>query len=86
MLTSAKRQPAFTDTDPMPFGKHQGLPLQDVPPSYLEWLWGELRKDGYNSITTQAALTDVSFQPRIKLANYIHNSKSAIEQELGHAI
>ncbi len=29
------------DTDPMPFGKHQGTPMQDVPASYLHWLWVE---------------------------------------------
>lgn len=27
------------DTDPMPFGKHKGQPMQDVPASYLHWLW-----------------------------------------------
>jgi len=24
---------------PMPFGKHKGAPMQDVPASYLFWLW-----------------------------------------------
>lgn len=23
----------------MPFGKHKGTPMQDVPASYLFWLW-----------------------------------------------
>ena len=27
------------DTDPMPFGKYSGKPMQDVPASYLFWLW-----------------------------------------------
>ena len=27
------------DTDPMPFGKYKGQPMQDVPASYLHWLW-----------------------------------------------
>lgn len=27
------------DTDKMPFGKHQGTPMQDVPASYFFWLW-----------------------------------------------
>lgn len=27
------------DTDPMPFGKHKGIPMQDVPAAYLHWLW-----------------------------------------------
>ncbi len=29
----------LTDTSPMPFGKHKGCPMQDVPASYLFWLW-----------------------------------------------
>lgn len=27
------------DMDPMPFGKHAGRPMQDVPAQYLHWLW-----------------------------------------------
>lgn len=27
------------DTDPMPFGKYKGKPMQDVPASYLHYLW-----------------------------------------------
>ena len=27
------------DTDPMPFGKHRGVPMQDVPAHYMHWLW-----------------------------------------------
>jgi hypothetical protein len=41
MLKSNKRQPALTDLDPMPFGKFKGVPMQDVPPSYLQWLKNE---------------------------------------------
>lgn len=33
-----KKAPALTDTDPMPFGKFKGTPMQDVPASYLSWL------------------------------------------------
>lgn len=29
------------DTDPMPFGKYKGTPMQDVPASYLHWLWSQ---------------------------------------------
>lgn len=28
----------MTDKDPMPFGKHKGTPLEDVPASYFHWL------------------------------------------------
>jgi hypothetical protein len=29
----------MTDTDLMPFGKHRGKRMEDVPASYLLWLW-----------------------------------------------
>ena len=29
----------LTDFSPMPFGKHKGQPMQDVPASYLHYLW-----------------------------------------------
>lgn len=32
------------DTDPMPWGKHRGVQMQDVPASYLCWLWGDGKK------------------------------------------
>ena len=35
----------LTDTDPMPFGKYKGTPMQDVPASYLHWLWTNEKKD-----------------------------------------
>lgn len=27
------------DTDPMPWGKYKGTPMQDVPADYLHWLY-----------------------------------------------
>jgi hypothetical protein len=27
------------DTDHMPFGQHRGIPMCDVPASYLHYLW-----------------------------------------------
>lgn len=35
----------LTDLDPMPFGKHKGKPMQDVPASYLHYLWENGMKD-----------------------------------------
>lgn len=29
------------DLMPMPFGVHKGKPMQDVPATYLHWLWHE---------------------------------------------
>jgi len=31
----------FTDQTPMPWGKHKGTPMANVPKSYLLWLHGE---------------------------------------------
>jgi uncharacterized protein (DUF3820 family) len=38
------------DTDPMPFGKHKGEPMQDVPASYLHWLWQEIQHDKTSNV------------------------------------
>lgn len=29
----------LNDTDLMPFGKHKGLPLKEVPAEYFHYLW-----------------------------------------------
>ena len=31
----------LSDTDPMPWGKYKGVPMQDVPADYMFWLWTE---------------------------------------------
>lgn len=33
------------DTSKMPFGKHKEIPMQDVPASYLHWLWINGKKE-----------------------------------------
>ncbi len=33
------RTDALDDLSPMPFGKHKGVRMQDVPVSYLHYLW-----------------------------------------------
>lgn len=40
----------LTDTDPMPFGKYRGKPMQDVPVSYLHWLYHD-SEDGKREAT-----------------------------------
>lgn len=82
MTTADKRSPALIDTDPMPFGKHRGEPLQDVPARYLAWLWG----DGLHEHSGNGDLTPSWLNEKRKLANYIWNSKSAIELELGESL
>ncbi|WP_114752343.1 putative quorum-sensing-regulated virulence factor [Pleomorphovibrio marinus] len=32
----------LTDNDPMPFGKHKGTPMANVPDHYLKWLHAEI--------------------------------------------
>jgi len=39
----------LSDTDKMPFGKHKGEPMQDVPARYLHWLWTNGIKDNKES-------------------------------------
>jgi hypothetical protein len=33
--------PILTDDSPMPFGKHKGELLVDIPADYFHWLWTE---------------------------------------------
>lgn len=56
----------LTDTDPMPFGKHKGTPMQDVPSSYLHWLW------------TEGGLKDDKFGG---VANYVRRNLHALQME-----
>lgn len=34
-----EKKPSYNDKDKMPFGKHKGELLQDVPVSYLHWIY-----------------------------------------------
>lgn len=38
----------LTDQDPMPFGKHKGVPMEDVNASYLHWLWFNGKRYEFN--------------------------------------
>ncbi len=55
----------LSDTDPMPFGKHKGVPMQDVPASYLHYLWQNGMKEDRQS----------------PVADYIRRSLSALRVE-----
>lgn len=55
----------LTDTDLMPFGKHRGVPMQDVPASYFHYLWSNGMKDDKQS----------------DVADYIRRNLSALRQE-----
>lgn len=66
-MTTRTKQ--LTDTDAMPFGKHRGELMQDVPASYFHWLWTNDR----DPMSLKA-----SFDP---VANYIHRNLTALKQE-----
>lgn len=59
-----KRGP-LSDTDPMPFGKYEGTPMQDVPASYLHYLWTNGLKDNGQS----------------NVADYIRRNLNALKME-----
>lgn len=41
----------LADTDPMPFGKHRGELMQDVPAHYLHYLWSTgMKADNTNPV------------------------------------
>jgi uncharacterized protein (DUF3820 family) len=55
----------LTDISTMPFGKYKGTPMQDVPASYLHWLWTNgLENDKHSPV-----------------ADYVRRSLSALKQE-----
>lgn len=55
------------DDSPMPFGKYKGQPMQNVPASYLHWLWHDANKKH-----------EVGTDP---VADYIKDSLSALKEE-----
>jgi uncharacterized protein (DUF3820 family) len=38
-------KPIYTDDTPMPFGKHKGTELGDVPDDYLWWCYENVKPD-----------------------------------------
>lgn len=57
---------ALDDLDPMPFGKHKGIPMQDVPAAYLHYLW----TNGLNKETKTS-----------NVADYIKRNLSALKKD-----
>lgn len=85
MRTENKRQPAYNDLSLMPFGKYKGEPLQDIPASYLQWLWRDGIRD-FSRNTTEGKDTPISVREKILLGNYIWNSQNALEEETGESL
>lgn len=76
--TPNKFEPAYTDTDKMPFGKFADTPMQDVPPSYLAYLW----QNGLKLYRGDTNPDDPKRCQRVRVCHYIWNSRHAINQEL----
>jgi Putative quorum-sensing-regulated virulence factor len=54
------------DTDEMPFGKHRGVLMQDVPAAYFHWLWSNGMR---NEVKTST------------VADYIYRNLDALKKE-----
>jgi uncharacterized protein (DUF3820 family) len=56
----------MTDTDLMPFGKHKGKRMIDVPASYFLWLLDALKNDTRN----------------VEVKQYLQENKEALKLEV----
>lgn len=59
----------LTDISPMPFGMYKGKPMQDVPVSYLHYLWTSNIRDAAPSSQQYA------------VAQYIEKNLNALKME-----
>lgn len=64
-INEQQEENKLSDLDPMPFGKHKGLPMQDVPADYLHYLWVNGKKH----------------DNRCLVADYIRRNLNALKQE-----
>lgn len=64
----------LTDRDLMPFGKHKGKPMADVPAEYLDWLDGE--------ITRSRMAGERQTRQTAEVHRYINENRKAINAEL----
>lgn len=63
---------AYKDTDLMPYGKHKGVKLANVPASYLQWLFENALQGAPNKMTIENK----------KLRKYYEENKEVIQKEL----
>lgn len=59
------------DSDPMPFGKHKGKPMIEVPRNWLLWLYDEINASGYLG----------AFPAQTAVYAYISDNLEAIQKE-----
>lgn len=77
-MPSDSRTPAADDMTEMSFGIHKGKSLQDVPASYLHWLWSS----GFRELSRAVAGCPPGMDgERLKIANYIYNNLHRLKQE-----
>jgi uncharacterized protein (DUF3820 family) len=65
------------DTDKMPFGKHSGIPMQDVPASYFHYLW----TNGMSSLKPYGPTGTLRDDNQSRVADYIRRNLSALKEE-----
>ena len=59
----------LTDEDQMPFGRYKGTRMQDVPASYLHWLWTNEKDPMSRKVKTDS------------IADYIWRNIGALKKE-----
>lgn len=65
----------------MPFGVHKDKPIQDVPASYLHWLWTDAGLKKESGDLERSAFNQNRATSRTKLANYIWNNLHRLKLE-----
>jgi len=71
----------LTDTSPMPFGKYEGLSMQDVPSDYFHYLWGKGFKSIKTTVEEASKLTNKHQQNSALVALYIRENLDALKME-----
>ncbi len=66
----------LSDTSPMPFGKYKGDDMEDIPASYLMWLWNKNEKK-YKAIRGKLGGSDLE-----SVMDYIEDNFDVLQKEL----
>ena len=69
--------PALEDDDKMPFGAHQGKTMENVPASYLHYLW----TNGLDGVAKNDPRSAREPNDRLRVANYIWNNLHRLQLE-----
>ncbi len=63
--------PTLTDKDQIPFGKHKGMKMEDVPAEYILYMYSLIKPIAPNKMT----LTQKMF------VNYVEDNKQVLEKQ-----